>query len=179
MSSPTTTILKLNNPSRPSKNLFCFHWVGGNANAFRPIAKGLEKDNVVVYAMNLPGRGGATAARDIIRTTIEVVDILTRDFVNNVGLWKLNEYPTFFFGHSFGGLIAFELQRRIQAMQPQPWRLVHLILSAVKNPLTLTEFNKNPASELKHKQTEDWMFNYIVSIGGMTDFIALYTSWLI
>lgn len=162
-------MLSLNTPATVKKIVFCFHWVGGNANAYRALAKLLEAEGILVYGVDLPGRNGKNA----IRNMKEIVDSLCNFFVLNGTEKKLNSLPTLFFGHSYGGLLAFELVKKLQSTPAITWKVSHLLLSAVRSPQDLTDFNGNPESFLKHKLTEDALFDYIVGIGGMFSILAM------
>jgi surfactin synthase thioesterase subunit len=74
--------------------------------------------------------------------------------------------PTVLFGHSFGGLVVFEFFRKLSALKLDNFRIVKLILSAVKNPLDLTAFNTNSMSKFHYNETNDELSDYIKSIGG-------------
>lgn len=95
---------------RPTPNarlrLFCFPYAGGGASIFAPWGRAVPPE-VEVVAVQLPGREarlGETPFSDLMA----LVDAVTP---------KLAPYmdrPFAFFGHSNGGLMAFELTRRLR-----------------------------------------------------------------
>ena len=102
-------ILPLNKPTQVEKNLICFHHVGGNATAFKPLAKFLEEHQIKVWGVQLPGRVPKLAHEATIDSTILVNEIF-KAIKNGMreGLYprpddmNLHQYPLFFFGHSLG-----------------------------------------------------------------------------
>jgi hypothetical protein len=46
-------------------------------------------------------------------------------------------------------------------------KLHKLVLSSVKSPPRLTAYNKDPASILNHKKTEDKLMDHIRDLGGI------------
>ena len=172
------SIIKLNSPTAVEKNLLCFHWVGGNSYGYRPLAKQIEKDNIAVYGINLPGRNGTLNSNQIIENISDIVLQLINALKSKNDELKVDVIPTVLFGHSFGGLVVFELYRKISALKLNNIRIVKLILSAVKNPLDLTAFNADPNSKFHHTDTDDELSNYIKSIGGKNCFLITLTFYL-
>lgn len=96
-------ILALNNPSKKESNLICFHWVGGSANGFKPLAKSLESMGVQTFGVSLPGRF-PKSAHLIIKDIKTIVDQIFQLIISNRN--KFNDFPLIFFGHSFGKFFA-------------------------------------------------------------------------
>lgn len=90
---------------RPEIRLLCFPHAGGAASAFRSWGKELPPE-VEVCAVQLPGRE-TRLLEEPFRGLAPLVDAVCRD------LGELFEQPFALFGHSLGGLIAFELARRL------------------------------------------------------------------
>lgn len=110
-------------PQAPVR-LFCLPYAGGTAGIYRKWHDWMAPD-VDVVAVELPGRGvhprGPLAER---------MDALVDRLLQ--ALDPLFDLPFAFFGHSLGGLIAFELCR---ALRDRGQRLpVHLFVSAVEAP---------------------------------------------
>lgn len=104
--------------------LFCFPYAGGNESAYRHWQQNLP-ESIEVLPIQLPGRGSRikepsySELRPLIRAASEA-------------LATEMEKPFALFGHSMGGLIAFELARDLRkqyGIQP-----VHLFISAKCSP---------------------------------------------
>jgi medium-chain acyl-[acyl-carrier-protein] hydrolase len=104
--------------------LFCFPYAGGGAPIFRAWSRKLEADIEVVPAL-LPGR--ESRLREPPYTQLEpIIDALERD------IFPYLDRPFAFFGHSMGGLISFELARRLRRKhQIEP---DHLFISGRRAP---------------------------------------------
>jgi medium-chain acyl-[acyl-carrier-protein] hydrolase len=87
--------------------LFCFSCAGGNAASFIPWQYALEPD-IELCAIQLPGRGESLGA-PTVRSFSELMARLAPAVAPAATL------PFAFFGHSLGGLVAFELARRFQS----------------------------------------------------------------
>ncbi len=109
--------------------LFCFPFAGGGATAYRTWAEGLPPE-IDVCAVSLPGR--EARFNDPPFTSMPaLVKAL------HAGLSPLLTGPFAFFGHSMGGLIAFELTRQLRrtgAALP-----AHLFLSGSQAPRRVPE----------------------------------------
>jgi medium-chain acyl-[acyl-carrier-protein] hydrolase len=86
--------------------LFCFPYSGGGASVFYPWARLLPPE-VEVCAVQLPGREGRLMEPPISDMTV-LVDRLYE------ALLPYFDRPFAFFGHSNGGLMVFELARRLR-----------------------------------------------------------------
>jgi len=93
--------------SRPEANvrLFCFPFAGGGSSVFSTW-KG-QLDNVDIKAVQLPGR--ESRFRD---TPISDFNVLMPLLIEAIEGYL--DKPFVFFGHSLGGLIAFELARHLR-----------------------------------------------------------------
>lgn len=104
--------------------LFCFHYGGGSASAYREWVKDLL-DYVDLIAIQLPGRE-SRFGEPLLSNVPQVVSELYKNF--DPYLSK----PFVLFGHSIGALIAFELTRLLRKHgAPKP---KHLIVSGTKAP---------------------------------------------
>ncbi|HEX8692609.1 MAG TPA: alpha/beta fold hydrolase [Longimicrobium sp.] len=86
--------------------LFCFPYAGGGASIFYPWARLLPPE-VELCAVQLPGREARLSERpigDLAELTDRLYDALLPYF----------DRPFAFFGHSNGGLMAFELARKLR-----------------------------------------------------------------
>jgi len=110
--------------------LFCFPYAGGGPSIFRTWASQLGPQIAVARAL-LPGR--ESRLREAACTSMEpIIEALTRD------IFPYLDRPFAFFGHSMGGLISFELARRLRrqyGLEP-----CHLFISGRRAPqLPLTD----------------------------------------
>jgi medium-chain acyl-[acyl-carrier-protein] hydrolase len=104
--------------------LFCFPHAGGAPIAFFPWADLCGED---IECISLQYRGRAQRLKEAPLTSIE-------EFVREIGsdLAALCDKPFAFYGHSFGGIVAFELARQLQrSARPGPR---HLYVGATRPP---------------------------------------------
>ncbi|MEV0535864.1 alpha/beta fold hydrolase [Kitasatospora sp. NPDC050463] len=118
-------LLPLKDATRePAVTLICFPYAGGNPALFRPWADELA-DNVGVVAVRLPGRG----TRVNEPSCADWATLLTRA---SEALEPLLRAPHAFFGHSFGGRLAYELAHLAAA--EHPGRTRRLFVSGCRSP---------------------------------------------
>jgi medium-chain acyl-[acyl-carrier-protein] hydrolase len=127
--------------------LLCFHHAGGNASSFLPWKAHLSPD-IELCAVQLPGRGTRMAEPPILDFDA-LMDALTDVIRHQV------RAPYALFGHSMGGLVAFEVARRCQRLGlPLPR---HLFVSASRAPcdrgvpMRLHELGDEPLIEALRK----------------------------
>lgn len=101
---PNELILRCPGPPRRLR-LYCFSYAGGSAFNFLPWQPAFDSA-IEVCAVQLPGRGGRMT-QEPYRSMPELVAGLLPVFAQH------NELPFAFFGHSLGGLVAFELARSL------------------------------------------------------------------
>jgi medium-chain acyl-[acyl-carrier-protein] hydrolase len=87
-----------------SLRLFCFPFAGGGASAYGLWPRLLPPD-VEVLCIQLPGRENRFREAPIadVAVVLDQLDLALRDWIGK---------PYVFFGHSLGGLLAYELTRR-------------------------------------------------------------------
>jgi surfactin synthase thioesterase subunit len=111
-------------PLTGDQRLICFPYAGGGANDYRGWAGRIP--GVDVVAALLPGRDARFTERAM--TTFEpLVDHLL------AGLQPFVEQEFVLFGHSMGGLLAYELGRRLEAAGHRP---AQVIVSGTASPRT-------------------------------------------
>lgn len=138
--------------------------MGSNAYAFKMMSKELSENNIQMYGVSFPGRNGKNT--DLMYPDLQtLIDATEQEFMKNKDIWGLMKVSSVFFGHSFGGLVAFELARRFEMNTSFSPRKV--VVSAVKNPVDLTQANREVNATMHHKQSDDELFRYIDSIGGL------------
>lgn len=109
---------------QPGVRLFCLPYAGGSAAAYRAWPE-LAPDSVHVYPLELPGRGGRWGETAVSRLAL-LVEMLADALAGHL------DRPYALFGHSMGGLLAFELARTLRDRGlPQP---AHLFVSGVAAP---------------------------------------------
>jgi surfactin synthase thioesterase subunit/NAD(P)-dependent dehydrogenase (short-subunit alcohol dehydrogenase family)/acyl carrier protein len=125
---------------RASLRLFCLPYAGGGASAFASWRAALAPE-IAVVPVQLPGRE-ERVAEAAIRDMGELVSRLA-DAVGD--RW---EAPFALFGHSLGGLIAFELTRELRRRSlPQPEQLI-LSACAIPHPGESRQIHRLPEEEL-------------------------------
>ncbi|MBB3228208.1 medium-chain acyl-[acyl-carrier-protein] hydrolase [Luteibacter sp. Sphag1AF] len=104
--------------------LFCFPYAGSGASIFRGWQDHLPED-IEVVGVQLPGRENRFNEPRFNRL-IDVIAPLHEMVA------EMADKPFYFFGHSIGALIAFELSRALQRYNsPQPF---HLVVSGMRAP---------------------------------------------
>ncbi len=115
-------------PFKCNKNsyisLFCFHYGGGSASAYKKWAKDII-DQVDLVAIQLPGRENRFR-EPLLKNVSQVTNELYKNFDSYI------HKPFIFFGHSIGALIAFEFARLLRKKDISEPK--HLIVSAAKAP---------------------------------------------
>jgi medium-chain acyl-[acyl-carrier-protein] hydrolase len=97
----------LRRPSGPRKlRLFCFCYAGGNATTYLDWQSSLHPE-IEVCPIQMPGRG-ARFHEEPIRDFSKLITTLS------LLIRQENSLPCVFFGHSLGGLVAFELARHLR-----------------------------------------------------------------
>lgn len=85
----------------PRARILCFHHAGGNANIFRQWQQAVP-DDVEVVTFHLPGHGTLFAEK-ALNSVGDIVACVAK------GARELFDLPVILFGHSLGGVVAFEL----------------------------------------------------------------------
>jgi acyl transferase domain-containing protein/surfactin synthase thioesterase subunit/acyl carrier protein len=129
------------NNDAPSR-LFCFHDAGGNASLFTSLSKELA-DVFDVVSIELPGRG-----HRIHEKPYSDLEMLIKDIVPQIE--TLMDKPFLFFGHSMGGVVAFELARELdKRTKPMPLKLF------ISSTPGLTTYNK---AEVDHTRSDEELY---------------------
>ncbi len=134
----------------PQMRLFCFAYAGGNAMLYRPWQTRIDP-RIEVVAVQLPGR--STRMTEPAPTDMnQLVPQLASEMA------ALCDLPFAFFGHSLGGLLAFEVARyaRMQQLRlPQ-----HLFASGCNAPQA-----RNPSENL-HLLSDDDLIAKLETFNG-------------
>jgi medium-chain acyl-[acyl-carrier-protein] hydrolase len=120
--------------------LFCFPYAGGGASIFSPWVRILPPE-VEVVAVQPPGRESRLSEKPYSDLT-QLVDAMHRE------LRPYFDKPFAFFGHSNGGMMAFELARTLRREGgPMP---LHLFASG--RPAPQLELDEPPIHHLPHDE---------------------------
>lgn len=131
--------------------LFCFPHVGGAATVYRMWPQELSP-SIDVCAIQLPGHG-----RRIEETPFKHWQLLIQEL--DQVLYPYLDRPFFFFGHSMGALLAFELARSIRrnhGLQPE-----RLYVSALGAPHTRVQH-----AEPRHTLSDENLLKEFRDLGG-------------
>ena len=142
--------------------LFCFPCAGAGATLYRPWIEGLAPD-IDVCPVQLPGREerrGDAAILDMDELVCRLAD----------GLEAAMTPPFAFFGHSMGGLIAFELARELRRrgeLLPS-----HLLIAA--SPAPQLPLGREPL----HPLSDDALVAHLREMGGTPEKL-FEMAWLL
>jgi surfactin synthase thioesterase subunit len=106
--------------------LLCFPFAGGGAGFFNAWRQ-LGSPHVDVIGINLPGRESRLREAPVTNVADAVAAVLPA-----VQAETAKPGPLAIFGHSSGAILAFEVARRLDAMEPG--RLAHLFVSGAPAP---------------------------------------------
>lgn len=121
---PGAWILGQDGGDPPRARVFCFPHAGGGASAFLGWARSLPSD-VRVHGVQLPGRENR-----LDETAFEAIEPLVAALMEVLA--PRLDRPYALFGYSVGGLLAFEVGRRLaEAGAPRP---LHLFVAASTPP---------------------------------------------
>jgi medium-chain acyl-[acyl-carrier-protein] hydrolase len=136
----------------PMMKLFCVPYSGGGAQVYMPFAP-LLPPAMALYALELPGRG-----RRFTDKLLESVSSMVREAVDGI-LPLIGGSPAYaVFGHSLGGIVAFETVRELRRRKaPMPR---HLFVSGVRAPQVPKR--EGTAYDLPHDQ----FVQKLVEMGG-------------
>jgi medium-chain acyl-[acyl-carrier-protein] hydrolase len=128
--------VKFNQNNNVSLRVFCFHYAGGNASAFREWYKDMPEE-IEIVAVQLPGRE-KRFTEPLLSSSNVIIDCLSKDIVS------LLDKPYVVYGHSVGALLAFEL---VQSLRDSNCRLPNFIVVS-SSPAPQLKFNRNAISNL-------------------------------
>jgi medium-chain acyl-[acyl-carrier-protein] hydrolase len=160
---PSAAFIRRDPRPHAEVRLFCFPYAGGGASVFRHWSAELPQD-IELLAVQLPGR--ETRLREPPLADIAaMVDALAGEIV------PFLDRPAAFFGHSMGGLLAFELARRLA--QSGTGAVASLFVSARRAP-------RLPMSEAPLHALDDDAFVAEIQrrYGGIPDGIAQHRDLL-
>lgn len=132
--------------------LFCLPYAGGSAAIYNKWRQYLDK-RIELYPLDLAGRG-----RRIYDPLYDSIEEAVEDVYKMIDN-QLEGMPYSFFGHSMGGIIAYELARKIRDLKRiQP---VHLFIAGRGAPNINREDEK-----VFHKLPEEQFKKEILELGG-------------
>lgn len=133
--------------------LYCFPHAGGSSISFMPWKKRIDR-RIELYPVDIPVTLGPKESLPLSSIST-VVEKLSDSLSNHDGI------QFSFFGHSLGGLIAFELARSLKKrglMQPS-----NIIISGCESP------RKHMSSGSVHLLDDHDLIEFIKSFNGITD----------
>lgn len=151
-------------PEGAGARLFCLPWAGGSSTGYRAWARRLPAP-WALCPVELPGRGARLlepAEGDLDR----LVEALRR------ALDPLLDQPFALFGHSMGGLVAFELARQLRAQGgPTPLHVFAAAIAAPQDMARLPKLSEDPVHELPRARLVEALrfLNYRISPEMMAD----------
>lgn len=122
----TARFLRRASHSTAHARLFCFPFAGGSAAAFVPWADELKSAGIDVWSAQPRGRGmrfNEPLHRSVKEMAEDYMEVIRRR----------QDLPFAFYGHSLGGLLAFELSLQLEAEGLVP--PTHLIMGATAPPV--------------------------------------------
>lgn len=131
--------------------LFCLPFAGGLSSIFYSWKNYLNK-NIELFPCELAGRG-----KRFNEPYYQTFDIAIIDLLNVVKKEQIDKNPFMIFGHSLGGLLAFELACKIKELYDiEP---IHLFISGTNPP------NKRE-DKILHNLPDKEFIEKILSLGG-------------
>jgi len=136
----------LNKPTLIKTRLICFPYAGGSAQSFKDWASHLPA-HTQLCAIQLPGR--SSRFTEPLFTSIQsIVEALRHE------IKPFLDKPFFFFGHSMGAAISFELTRVLQKEGFQPRRLFPSGRNAPHRPNEREQIHQLPEAQFRDKLRE-------------------------
>ncbi|UKY54621.1 thioesterase II family protein [Streptomyces inhibens] len=134
------------------RQLLVLHHAGGSAGPYQRLVRALGARGREAVAVDLPGRGhsaGEPPRRSMAEAVNHLVEVVTRDFEPGCAL----------FGHSMGGLIAFETARELERLgRPAGW-------AGVSGCLSPAAAAAGPATD-RRRWSDDRLTEYVRELGG-------------
>ena len=146
--------------AEPRSRLLCLHHVGGDRNSLKLLGAPGALSGVEVWVVGYPGR---MKSEQLLGTVEALAEGVFAAMHSSGASWS--DLPLTVFGHSLGGIVAFELCRRLSARTSIGLRA--LVVSAAKSPLRLTEANATLGAKANHLLPDRALVDYIDSIGGL------------
>ncbi|NRD72183.1 thioesterase [Shewanella sp. VB17] len=143
-------------PLDAEAKLFCFPYAGAGVSSYHAFCKNLPAD-VIPYVVRLPGREG-TRKEAALTNIHEIIVHLARAIKPALG-----QSPVFFWGHSMGALVAFEVARLLR----KEFKITGLIISGHAAPQLPVALKPTPVVEMSDAQ----FINLLQSYGGMPQVI--------
>ncbi|WP_273450515.1 thioesterase II family protein [Streptococcus ferus] len=150
--------IPVNDPNFYQFTLFCLPYAGGGASIFHNWQEQLKTYGIKVCSIALPGREGR-----LTDASIDNALELTRKIYNGIKT-ELRERPFMIFGHSMGGLLAYELSQFIFRKEKLLPEILFLSGTDLKG--------RNSAVPPIHSLTDDKLAQYLVKTGGITEEIS-------
>lgn len=147
--SPYVYLNQFEPPPKVVSRLFCFHYAGGSASVFRQW-QGRFEAGVEVVGIELPGRGSRFSL-----PVSESLNQLVRSIAEEIICYS--ETPFFFFGHSLGAHLAFNVAVHLQHLQKRV--PLQVIVSGRSAPSDKTLYYPK-ITDLPHQEFIDNLVHY-------------------
>lgn len=131
--------------------LFCIPYAGGSASVYYKMKQYLKSD-IELCPVELAGRG-----KRMKEPCYESLDEAAEDICSIIGD-EIDGSPYALFGHSMGGILAYEAQNRLIRAGKEP--PIHLFLSAVRPPHLMER------QKVLHTLPDEQFKNEILKLGG-------------
>lgn len=161
--SPGNNWLVRPSPANRRIRLYCFSFAGGSASTYLPWQAEIDP-TIEVCPIQLPGRGMRMIEKPYTSFQ-QLIDALGPALIQEC---QQDQRPFAFFGHSLGGVVAFEVARYLAAhASPMPQRLIVSGCDAPQFPSpsknlhllsdddlikALAEYNGSPPEVLAHRE---------------------------
>lgn len=136
--------------AEPASTLFCFPYAGGSPETYRAWC-GAIADNVELLCVTLPGRG-----RRLKEALYDRWHALVDDTLDALSPYLNRRHA--FYGHSFGGRLAYELSHLASAEYPR--KTLRLFVSGCRSP------DMPQARPYMHQMTEGDFRGAVAKMGG-------------
>ncbi|MFB7372440.1 thioesterase II family protein [Streptomyces sp. NPDC056222] len=143
-------VMTLKAVEQPACTLFCFPYAGGSPETFRAWCDGIA-DDIEVLCVVLPGRG-----RRLMEARYDRWEPLVEDVFQALSPYLNRRHA--FYGHSFGGRLAYELSHLASAVYPGKTR--RLFVSGCRSP------DMPQTRPYMHRMTEKDFRDAVAKMGG-------------
>jgi surfactin synthase thioesterase subunit len=159
--------------------LICFHWVGGNGFSYRKLAMTLAAHGILVYgyalvenSLNPANKKQQTRPKSVQEAATNFIQCLEQQMnahpSDGISLFNPLNKAIHLFGHSYGGMIAYEAMRMLHQTKQQACHLnkiEKLIVSCVRSPTDLSRYNQSRVNP-NYLLSDAALVKEIVRIGG-------------
>lgn len=150
--------------------VFCFPYAGGNSAIFQPWIEAAP-DAIAPCAIELPGRVGRFFD-DPFDNANDAANVLACDIAAHLDT-AVEPRPFALFGHSMGGVLAFEVAARLEQDGRSP---ALICLSATLPPISRHRTQSSRSTPFYHVMTDDELANAFANHGSPVANVLLDTE---